>query len=323
MNELAWKCLGYRRSADGAMDASQVFPKWRAKYPEPPDLVGVTRLYSKEIDESARDPGATRPQKTREKMRQRKAKTTDESHDVQQPMRAQVLRANQALVASIPMVHKGGIKVHMREVGWTGFMLAAACAEIKGIVFWHPVGDADDLAALHTTPSLIGPESDARDPAERERARGSSSRDRRVFGTRVPQTRSDILTTGVALKRSSAFSLAWFQNAISLLSANRCDGILWCLSRERDARDSTPGSSLDAYFWGVSFGRHLPAHVFGVHATCAPDAANFLSFMCPLPLGPDQREACDFAAGSRGAAARDLMREGKTTQEETRTSRVS
>ena len=41
------------------------------------------------------------------------------SKDVDEP----VLRANQALVASIPMKYKGGIKEHLRKVGWTGFKL--------------------------------------------------------------------------------------------------------------------------------------------------------------------------------------------------------
>lgn len=85
VNALVWKCLGYRRDGESyASDA--VFPKWRAKYPAPPDLVGVTRVYSKDVDEP-------------------------------------VLRANQALVASIPMKYKGGIKEHLRAVGWTGYKL--------------------------------------------------------------------------------------------------------------------------------------------------------------------------------------------------------
>ena len=85
VNELVWRCLGYKRTSEG-WNSDDVFPKWRAKYPQPPDLVGVTRTYSKDVDEV-------------------------------------VLRANQALVASIPMKYKGGIKEHLRKVGWTGFML--------------------------------------------------------------------------------------------------------------------------------------------------------------------------------------------------------
>mmetsp|Transcript_4464 Transcript_4464/g.13978 ORF Transcript_4464/g.13978 Transcript_4464/m.13978 type:complete len:246 (+) Transcript_4464:1-738(+) len=86
VNALVWQCLGYRLQQDGTYDATEVFPKWRARFPEPPDLVGITRVYSKEVDEP-------------------------------------VLRANQALVASIPMSYKAGIKTHLRKVGFTGFML--------------------------------------------------------------------------------------------------------------------------------------------------------------------------------------------------------
>jgi len=86
VNALVWKCLGYRLQRDGSYDTADVFPKWLAKYPSPPDLVGVTRVYSKTVDEP-------------------------------------VLRANQALVASIPMSYKAGIKTHLSKVGFTGFML--------------------------------------------------------------------------------------------------------------------------------------------------------------------------------------------------------
>lgn len=52
VNELVWKYLGYRRHQEtGEWDSSAVFPNWRQKYPTPPDLIGVTRTYSKEVDE--------------------------------------------------------------------------------------------------------------------------------------------------------------------------------------------------------------------------------------------------------------------------------
>ncbi len=39
---------GYRYvTNEGRWDNSKVYPKWRARYPEPPDLVGVTRIYEK------------------------------------------------------------------------------------------------------------------------------------------------------------------------------------------------------------------------------------------------------------------------------------
>ena len=73
VNELVWKYLGYSRSADGEWDASAVFPKWAAKYPTPPDLVGVTRTYTREVDEP-------------------------------------VLRAVQALQKSVPTEHKDNLR---------------------------------------------------------------------------------------------------------------------------------------------------------------------------------------------------------------------
>ena len=51
VNELVWKYLGYVRAADGSWDASGVFPNWAARFPSPPDLVGVTRTYTREVDE--------------------------------------------------------------------------------------------------------------------------------------------------------------------------------------------------------------------------------------------------------------------------------
>ena len=60
---------GYEKLPDGTYSNEKVFPKWREKYPEPPDVIGVQRNYTYEID---------RPSQ----------------------------KANQALVASIPQDHK-------------------------------------------------------------------------------------------------------------------------------------------------------------------------------------------------------------------------
>ena len=86
-NELVWKYLGYRRDpATDKWDASGVFPKWAARYPEPPDLIGVTRTYSREVDEP-------------------------------------VLRAVQALQRSVPTEHKDNLRQCLRPLGWSGFKL--------------------------------------------------------------------------------------------------------------------------------------------------------------------------------------------------------
>ena len=78
VNELVWKCLGYRRKdGEGEWDASECFPKWKERFPTPPDLIGVTRIYSKEIDGPS-------------------------------------LKANQALVRTVPMKYKQSIREHVR-----------------------------------------------------------------------------------------------------------------------------------------------------------------------------------------------------------------
>ncbi|CAM9281961.1 unnamed protein product [Phaeothamnion confervicola] len=87
VNWLAWKALGYRYDeGSGKWDASAVFPNWKAKYPEPPDLIGVTRLYSKDVD---------------------------------QP----VMRANQALMKAIPLARKQSLKEQLGPLGFAGFKL--------------------------------------------------------------------------------------------------------------------------------------------------------------------------------------------------------
>uniref|UniRef100_A0A6T0A5I1 Uncharacterized protein n=1 Tax=Emiliania huxleyi TaxID=2903 RepID=A0A6T0A5I1_EMIHU len=87
VNDLTWRCLGYRPTEAGGWDASEVFPNWRKKYPAPPDLVGVTRTYSREVDEP-------------------------------------VLRAVQALQRSVPREHKDRLKPTLRPLGWKGFKMA-------------------------------------------------------------------------------------------------------------------------------------------------------------------------------------------------------
>jgi ammonia channel protein AmtB len=46
VNTLVWKCLGYRFDVQTEeWSASECFPKWREKYPTPPDLIGMQRMY--------------------------------------------------------------------------------------------------------------------------------------------------------------------------------------------------------------------------------------------------------------------------------------
>uniref|UniRef100_A0A7S0JEB5 Uncharacterized protein n=1 Tax=Calcidiscus leptoporus TaxID=127549 RepID=A0A7S0JEB5_9EUKA len=86
-NALVWKYLGYRRSTQtDAWDATFVFPKWAERYPQPPDLIGVTRTYTREVDEP-------------------------------------VLRAVQSLQRSVPTEHKKGLVRTLKPLGWSGYIL--------------------------------------------------------------------------------------------------------------------------------------------------------------------------------------------------------
>lgn len=86
VNTLVWKGLGYR-FVNGLWNNDKVFPKWREKYPAPPDLIGMQRIYSKQIDEPS-------------------------------------MRANQQLVRSIPLQHKQQLRQHLKPMGFMGFKIA-------------------------------------------------------------------------------------------------------------------------------------------------------------------------------------------------------
>lgn len=86
VNTLVWKCLGYRfNEAEIAWAPDEVFPKWKDRFPTPPDFIGMQRIYSKDID-------------------------------------GPCLRNNQSLVRSIPAEHKASyLKKHMLPFGFTGY----------------------------------------------------------------------------------------------------------------------------------------------------------------------------------------------------------
>ncbi|CAM9995071.1 unnamed protein product [Scytosiphon promiscuus] len=87
VNWLVWKCLGYRYDADkDSWSNEKVFPRWKERYPDPPDLLGVTRVYEPAID---------RP----------------------------VIRASQAMMRSIPPAYKRSIIEQLRPIGFTGLEL--------------------------------------------------------------------------------------------------------------------------------------------------------------------------------------------------------
>jgi hypothetical protein len=85
VNTLVWKCLGYRFDPETeTWNPLMVFPKWKDKYPTPPDLIGMRRIYDKEVDQPS-------------------------------------LKANQSLVRSVPVHAKQSLKTHLRPVGFKGY----------------------------------------------------------------------------------------------------------------------------------------------------------------------------------------------------------
>lgn len=87
VNTLVWKCLGYRYNEENnEWTPSEVFPKWKERYPTPPDFIGMKRVYSKEVDQDS-------------------------------------LTSNQALVRSIPAEFKQSLKPTLKPLGWTGFQM--------------------------------------------------------------------------------------------------------------------------------------------------------------------------------------------------------
>jgi hypothetical protein len=88
VNTLVWKCLGYR-VINNEWTTADVFPKWKERYPNPPDVIGMQRMYSKEID-------------------------------------GPCLRNNQALVRSIPVENKKSyLKEYMKPFGFTGYQVSS------------------------------------------------------------------------------------------------------------------------------------------------------------------------------------------------------
>lgn len=85
VNTLVWKGLGYRFDPDTeTWNNEKVFPNWKNKFPSPPDLIGMQRVYSKEVDQPS-------------------------------------LRSNQQLVKSVPVESKQSLKKFLKPLGWPGY----------------------------------------------------------------------------------------------------------------------------------------------------------------------------------------------------------
>ena len=98
VNTLVWKCLGYRFNEETeSWDSREVFPNWKERFPTPPDLIGMQRIYSREVDQPS-------------------------------------LRSNQALVRSIPPDNKQSLKTHLKPLGWRGYQV---CCHVFPTVHHH------------------------------------------------------------------------------------------------------------------------------------------------------------------------------------------
>ena len=85
VNTLVWKCLGYRFDAESeCWNPDKVFPNWKSRFESPPDLIGMQRIYEKEIDQPS-------------------------------------LKSNQALVKSVPIESKQSLKKFLKPLGWSGY----------------------------------------------------------------------------------------------------------------------------------------------------------------------------------------------------------
>ncbi|VEU41648.1 unnamed protein product [Pseudo-nitzschia multistriata] len=88
VNTLAWKCLGYRFDEESSeWTAKEVFPKWKERYPEPPDMIGMQRIYTKAID-------------------------------------GELIKNNQRLTVSVPLECKNLLKQNMAPYGFTGYKVS-------------------------------------------------------------------------------------------------------------------------------------------------------------------------------------------------------
>lgn len=86
-NALAWKCLGYTYHAHNQSYTNEgVFQSFRTRFLEPPDVIGVTRDYSFEVDRVVRD-------------------------------------ASMHLMRSVPPDFKGGVRSSLRPLGFRGYQL--------------------------------------------------------------------------------------------------------------------------------------------------------------------------------------------------------
>jgi len=96
VNKLVWRCLGYEMTIELDPEtltatetwrvSEKVFPNWAKRFPEPPDVIGVTRKYYPEIDQPVKEACAS-------------------------------------LTRSVSSEYKNGLKEQLKPLGWKGFKM--------------------------------------------------------------------------------------------------------------------------------------------------------------------------------------------------------
>ena len=96
VNKLVWRCLGYEMTIELDPEtltatetwrvSNKVFPNWAKRFPEPPDVIGVTRKYYPEIDQPVKEACAS-------------------------------------LTRSVSSEYKNGLKEQLKPLGWKGFKM--------------------------------------------------------------------------------------------------------------------------------------------------------------------------------------------------------
>ena len=96
VNKLVWRCLGYEMTIELDPEtltatemwqvSKKVFPNWAKRFPEPPDVIGVTRKYYPEIDQPVKEACAS-------------------------------------LTRSVSSEYKNGLKEQLKPLGWKGFKM--------------------------------------------------------------------------------------------------------------------------------------------------------------------------------------------------------
>ena len=133
---LTVRSTGYEKLPDGTYSNEKVFPKWREKYPEPPDVIGVQRNYTYEIDRPSQKANqalvASIPQDHKQvcscSYARTHARARAHTHTIRSSYPALVMcwPSRSVVCACVCVtwrVRAQGIKIKLRPLGFTGFKL--------------------------------------------------------------------------------------------------------------------------------------------------------------------------------------------------------